>query len=94
MGTQEVHWKGVCPWLVRWARHAGTRDFCPALSALDRPSPKMFSLSHLICPHRLASWAGSPAAPPVSKYICVSKSFTGLIGVSCSLVWEMHPLQD
>jgi hypothetical protein len=26
--------KGVLPWLYRWARRAGTRDFCPALAAL------------------------------------------------------------
>ncbi len=31
MGTQEVQWKGILPWLVRWARRAVTRDFCPAL---------------------------------------------------------------
>jgi hypothetical protein len=28
------HMKGVLPWLVHWARCAGTMDFCPALSAL------------------------------------------------------------
>jgi hypothetical protein len=33
MGTQEVQLKGILPWLVRWARRAGTRDFCPALVA-------------------------------------------------------------
>jgi hypothetical protein len=26
--------KGVLPWLVCWARCAGTRDFCPAMAAL------------------------------------------------------------
>jgi hypothetical protein len=26
--------KGALPWLVHWARHAGTRDVCPALAAL------------------------------------------------------------
>jgi hypothetical protein len=34
METSGVHMKGVLPWLVRWARCAGTRDFCPALDAL------------------------------------------------------------
>jgi hypothetical protein len=29
--------KGVLPWLVRWARRAGTVDFCLALAALVRP---------------------------------------------------------
>ena len=32
MGTLRV--QGALPWSVRWARHAGTRDFCPALTAL------------------------------------------------------------
>jgi hypothetical protein len=26
--------KGVLPWLIRWTRHAGTKDFCPALAAV------------------------------------------------------------
>ncbi len=30
MGTYGVQMKGVLPWFVRWARRAGTRDFCPA----------------------------------------------------------------
>ncbi len=34
MGTQRVQMKGVLPWLVRWACHASTRDFCSALAAL------------------------------------------------------------
>jgi hypothetical protein len=29
--------KGGLPWLVCWARHAGTRDFCSALAALVGP---------------------------------------------------------
>jgi hypothetical protein len=29
--------KGVLPWLVRWARRAGTIDFCPAWAALVSP---------------------------------------------------------
>jgi hypothetical protein len=29
MGSLGVHMKGVLPWLVRWARHAVTIDFCP-----------------------------------------------------------------
>jgi len=33
MGTQEVQLKWILPWLVRWARRASTRDFCPALVA-------------------------------------------------------------
>ncbi len=37
MGTQGVHMKGILPCLVRWARCAGTRDFCPALAFLLGP---------------------------------------------------------
>jgi hypothetical protein len=29
--------KGALPWLVRWVRHADTRDFNPALAALVSP---------------------------------------------------------
>jgi hypothetical protein len=36
--------KGVLPWLVRWACHAGTRDFCSALTALVGPSKIFFFL--------------------------------------------------
>ncbi len=62
MGTQRVQKKGVLPWLVRWALHAGTRDFCPALAALVRPVQNIFFLAvhyffQLICPHRPLSWA-------------------------------------
>ncbi len=35
--TQRVQIKGVLPYLVRWARRAGTRDFCSALAALVGP---------------------------------------------------------
>jgi hypothetical protein len=33
MGTQKIQMKEVLPSLVRWALHAGTSDFCPALVA-------------------------------------------------------------
>jgi hypothetical protein len=29
--------KGVLPWLLRLARRAGTRDFCPALACSSQP---------------------------------------------------------
>jgi hypothetical protein len=39
--------KGVLPWLVHWARRAGTRDFCPALAALVGQVQNIFySLFH------------------------------------------------
>jgi hypothetical protein len=31
MGTLGEHMRGVLPWLVRWARHAGTIDFLSCL---------------------------------------------------------------
>ncbi len=34
--------KKVLPGLVHWALRAGTRDFCPALSALDGPVQNRF----------------------------------------------------
>jgi len=37
MGTQKVHFKGFLTSLVRLARRAGTRDFCPALACSSQP---------------------------------------------------------
>jgi hypothetical protein len=59
MGTQRVQMKGVLPWLVRWARSAGKRDFYPALAALFSPVKKKFlrrTLFQFMCPHRIATW--------------------------------------
>jgi hypothetical protein len=39
--------KGVLPWLVRWVRCAGTRDFCPALVAVFGPVQNIFFLTIL-----------------------------------------------
>jgi hypothetical protein len=43
--------KGVLPWMVRWARRAGTRDFCPALAAPLGPVQNIFLLMHTISLH-------------------------------------------
>jgi hypothetical protein len=45
MGTQCVHMKGALPYMVRCARRAGTRDFCPALAAL------VGSVQYIFFPH-------------------------------------------
>jgi hypothetical protein len=45
MGTQRVQTKGVLSWLMRWALHAGTRGFFPALAALVGPIQNIFFLS-------------------------------------------------
>jgi hypothetical protein len=44
LGNLGVQMTEVLPWLVRWARHAGTRDYSPALPWLlySRPSTKYF----------------------------------------------------
>ncbi len=43
MGTQRVQMKGILPWLVRWALHAGTRDFFLSfLGCSSPPSTKYF----------------------------------------------------
>jgi hypothetical protein len=58
--------KGLLSWLVRWARDAGTRDFCPALAALFGPvqnnflSPYTFSLDLSPSPSQLARQAAVP----------------------------------
>jgi hypothetical protein len=53
--------KGVLPWLVRWALHAGTRDFCPALAALFGPVQQAIHLSP-----SPSIMGGSRAGSPVS----------------------------
>ncbi len=70
METQRVQMKGVIPWLVRWACHAGTRDFCPAPAALVGPVQNIFSLTiHYFTsfdPIAHHAGAGSHAGSPVS----------------------------
>jgi hypothetical protein len=36
-GDSRVQMKGILLWLVHWACHAGTSDFCSALAALVGP---------------------------------------------------------
>jgi hypothetical protein len=65
-----VHMKGILSWLARWARRAGTRDFCSALAGLVQNI--FFLTAHYftsLSPHRPASWAGRRAGPP-----CLSES--------------------
>ena len=83
--------KGILPWLVRWTRCAGTRDFYAALAALVSQVQNIFSSRtqfQFMCPHRLATLAGSRAGPPVSE--CVppgnAKDYTSLAAVICKIV--------
>ncbi len=74
MGTQSVQMKGVLPWLVCWARRAGTWDFFSPLEALVSPVQNSFfphrTLFQFMCPHRPTTWVGSRAGPPICE--CVS----------------------
>jgi hypothetical protein len=63
------------PWLVRWARRAGTIDFCPALAALVSTVYVKYCFSHRTLFHftvlvpiaqQPGHWAGSRAGSPVS----------------------------
>ncbi len=45
MGTQRVEKNGVLHWLVSWACHAGTKDFCPAFAALVSPVQNIYFLT-------------------------------------------------
>ncbi len=44
-GAQRVQMKGVLSWLVRWACHASTRDFCSAVAALAGLVQNIFFLT-------------------------------------------------
>ncbi len=59
--------KSRIPWLVCWARRAGTGiiDFCLALAALVSLVQDI-TLFHFISPHHPAAWAGRRAGSPVS----------------------------
>jgi hypothetical protein len=50
--------KWFLPWLVRWARRAGTRDVCPALAALVSPLPTKYYFPHRTTLHlgRQSCW--------------------------------------
>jgi hypothetical protein len=46
MGTYEVQMIGALPWLVRWARRAGRRDFYPTFGALISAEQNIFFSPH------------------------------------------------
>jgi hypothetical protein len=55
MGTYGVKRKVVLPWLVHWARRAGTKDFYSALDALVSPLQNIFFLT----PHTFSFYVSS-----------------------------------
>ncbi len=77
MGTHRVKMKGL-PWLFRWARHAGTRDFYLAFVCSGEPNTKYFfphrTLFQFMCSLCPATWAGSRAGPPVSECVISKKT--------------------
>jgi hypothetical protein len=74
MGTLGEHMRGVGvpPWLVRWARRAGTIVFCPcpAQCKILFSSPHTFSLYYIV-PIAQQTWAGSRAGSPVSVSLVI-----------------------
>ncbi len=63
--------KGVLPWLVRWAHRGVSRDYCPALAALDGPVQNIFLLTTVhffnsFVPIAQQAGAGSLAGSSVS----------------------------
>ncbi len=78
MGTQRVHMKGVLTLLVRWARRAGTIDFCPALAALVGPVQNIIFLTI----HYFALFV--PITQQTRKAV-----ITGLLSLNmCVWVWQ------
>ncbi len=57
MGTQRVQMKEVLGYMVRWTRHAGTADFCPALAAL------VSLIQNIVFPRRTLFHFISPPSP-------------------------------
>jgi hypothetical protein len=77
MGTQRGQMKGILSRLVHWPCCAGTRYFCSALAALVGPVQNNFlhcTLFQFLCPHPPASWAGSRAWSPASKFVSLIKT--------------------
>jgi hypothetical protein len=76
METHGVHMKGVLPWLVRRARRADTRDFCPALAALE-----VDKVQNILFPRRTTT-SFVPigrAASPISYYVSLVGTFKEIL---------------
>ncbi len=68
---ERVQMKGVLSWLVRWACHAGTRDFCLALAALVGPVHIFFLLTATLFQFIY------PRSPPNWRVACLSLCVSG-----------------
>jgi hypothetical protein len=72
--------KGLLPWLVCWACHAGTRDFCSALAALVGSVQNIFFLSvhfFYFCVPSLSKLGRQPCWVAY-LFICVSGGEAGM----------------
>jgi hypothetical protein len=82
----------VGPFMLGWACRAGTRNFSFALGALVGPVQNISfprrTLVQCLCPHRLASWAGSHAGSPVSY--CVSLGIPFVYQIFAVSVYSKH----
>jgi hypothetical protein len=76
MGTHGVHMKRVLPWLVRWARRASTRDFCPTLAALE-----VDKVQNILFPRRIPTSfvPTGRAASPISYYVSLVANFQEIL---------------
>jgi hypothetical protein len=80
--------KGVPPWLVRWARLSGSRDFYPACSGQSGTKYFFLTVKYLnLCPgpHRTATWASSRAGLPISECASPTGTTEGLHVKECTV---------
>jgi hypothetical protein len=76
MGTQRVQIKGVLPWLIRWAWHPGTRDFCSAFAAFVGPVQNIFLLivhyfNYFVPITQIAGQAAELGRLSLSMFLCL-----------------------
>jgi hypothetical protein len=77
---------GILPWLVRWARRAGTRDFFPALAALVGPVYKIFFNNYLTYQSPSPSQLGRQSCRVACLFISVSGGDTGRLSTVLPLI--------
>ncbi len=71
MGTLRIQMTEVLPWLVRWARHASTQDFYPAL--VSRVQNILFLTAHYFKSH--VPIAQQPGQAVVQGRLSLNRSF-------------------
>ncbi len=71
VGSYGVQMKGVLPWLVHWARRAGTKDFYPALAAPVSPVQNTFFLTIHYKVNLCVPTAQQPGLPVVQGHLSI-----------------------